>query len=185
MLKSAVSCPRALAPELLQRVAAGQGPDSVAQQMGRTPQTIRGWIAAVRIEPPAPPPQPTMAQRALAWRNRLVAALLSPRESRYAARASAELLKLYWIVLAGNRALPRREIYRRVVMARTGADADDAEAVLLRAEHSFARWPTVRELTFSDVVHYLVVTEYLALDGAIGTRTHMGGLVAGWIPQSL
>ena len=51
-------------------------------------------------------------------------------------------------------------------MARTGSDLNEAEAVLSWAEQSFASWPTERALTFSDVVHYMAVSEYLVDTGA-------------------
>jgi len=129
--------------------------------------------------------RPTLLQRAKALQNELVSSLLSWRESRYAAQTSRDLLKLYWIVAASHSGLSRREIYRKVVMARTGADAEAAEAVLRGAEHSFASWPTDRALTFSDVVHYLAVSEYLTFDTRVGTRIDMGQLVAARIPPDL
>jgi hypothetical protein len=132
-----------------------------------------------------PSQRPTLLQRAKALQNELVSSLLSWRESRYAAQTSRDLLKLYWIVAASHSGLSRREIYKKVVMARTGADDEAAETVLMRAEQSFATWPTDRALTFSDVVHYMAVSEYLTFDTRIGTRIDMGQLIAARIPPEL
>lgn len=113
----------------------------------------------------------------------LVASLLvSWREAQYAAQVSRDMLKLYQIVSASHPGLPRRAIYKRVVMARTGSDLNEAEAVLSWAEQSFATWPTERALT---VVHYMAVSEYLVVNDRMATRINMGRLVAGRIPKDL
>jgi len=117
--------------------------------------------------------------------TQLTALPLSWREARYAAKTSDALLRQYWIVAAIHGGSPPREIYRRVVMARAGCDADEAGAVLRRAEQSFASWPTERELTFCDVVHYIAVSEYLAARERISTRIDMGRVIASRIPEDL
>ena len=117
--------------------------------------------------------QPALHERAMAFGRELVASLLvSWREAQYAAQVSRDMLKLYQIVSASHPRLPRRVIYKRVVMARTGSDLNKAEAVLSWAEQSFASWPTERALTFSDVVHYMAVSEYLAVDDRMATDQH-------------
>jgi hypothetical protein len=126
----------------------------------------------------------TWLQRVKELGNGLVPSLPSWRERRYATRISQELLSLYRIVAARHAGLPRREIYRKVVMARTG-DPDEARTILSWAKQSFASWPSERELTFIDVVHYLAVSEYLATSGRISTRVNMGRLIAGLIPEDL
>jgi len=125
-------------------------------------------------------------ERAMAFGRELVASLfVSWREAQYAAQVSRDMLKLYQIVSASHPGLPRRAIYKRVVMARTGFDLNEAEAILSWSEQSFASWPTERALTFSDVVHYMAVSEYLAVDDRMATRINMGRLVAGRIPEDL
>jgi hypothetical protein len=126
-----------------------------------------------------------LRQRAAAFGNELAASFVSRRESRYVAETVRELMRLHWIVTATHPGLPRRVIYRKVVMARTGADEYDADMIVRRAEQSFASWPKARELTFADVVHYLAVSEYLTTDEHIGTRINMGRLVAGRVPPDL
>ena len=185
MDKSALSFSGEFGQQVLERVAAGQSPEDMAKHFGRTPQTIRRWLTSAGEKASARAPAPDLLQRASVLGNELVASLFSWREARYAAQVSRELLKLYWIVMASHPGLERRETYQKVVMARTGADMDDAAAVLMRAEQSFAHWPTERDLTFRDVVHYLAVSEYLAVDDRMATRIDMGRLVAGRIPQDL
>ena len=58
--------------------------------------------------------------------------------------------------------------------------------MLTRAEQSFAAWPSQRDLTFADVVHYLAVEEFFASHGeAHWTQAHMGRMVAARIPNGL
>lgn len=171
--------------QVLQRVADGQRPEQVARQLGRTPATIRHCLSVMGESAPTPSQRMSFAQRATAWRNELAASLVSPRESRYVAEIIRELLKLHWIVSASHPGLPRRDIYRKIVMARTGGDEEEANSLLRRAEQSFATWPKERELTFADVVHYLAVSEYLANDDRMATRINMGRIIAGRVPADL
>ena len=188
MAKSALSFSTEVGRQILDRVQAGQSAEDMAKQLGRTPETIRAWLriaTAAGQKPAALLQQPALRERAVAFGSELVASLFSWREAQYAAQVSREMLKLYQIVSASLPGLPRRAIYKKVVMARTGSDLDEAEAVLRRAEQSFASWPTERALTFSDVVHYMAVSEYLAIDDRMATRINMGRLVAGRIPPNL
>jgi transposase-like protein len=171
--------------QILQRVADGQKPEDVARQLGRTPATVRHCLSLIGDSAPDQSERLSLSQRAAAWRNELVASLVSPSESRYVAHITRELLKLHWVVSACHPGLPRRNIYRKIVMAHTGCDDYEADLLLRRAEQSFATWPTERELTFADVVHYLAVSEYLTDDDKIATRINMGRLIAGRIPADL
>lgn len=185
MERNALSFSPDFGQQILQRVADGHRPEEVARQLGRTPATIRHCLSEIEERAPAPAERLSLAQRATAWRNELLASLQSRRESRYVAEVTRELLKLHWIVSASHPGLRRREIYRKVVMARTGAGEDEANMLLRRAEQSFATWPRERELTFADVVHYLAVSEYLTSDERLATRIDMGRLIAGRIPPDL
>jgi hypothetical protein len=171
--------------QILQRIADGQRPEDVARQLGRTPATIGHCLSVMKESAPSPAQRLSLGQRATAWRNELAASLVSPRESRHVAATVRELLKLHWIVSASHPGLPRRTIYQKVVMARTGGDEDDAREILRKAEQSFATWPKERELTFADVVHYMAVSEYLTADDRIATRINMGRLIAGRVPSDL
>ena len=185
MERSALSFSPEFSQQILQRVADGHRPEEVARQLGRTPATIRHCLSEIGEDSPALSGRMSLSQRATAWRNALFASLVSRRESRYVTEITRELLKLHWIVCTTHPKLPRREIYRRVVMARTGCGVEEANGVLRRAEQSFARWPIERELTFADVVHYMAVSEYLESHDRIATRIDMGRLIADRIPMDL
>ncbi len=107
-------------------------------------------------------------------------------EGRHAARTSRELLALYRTVSADHPELANRDLYKLVVMARNSCDATTANEVLECAEESFAAWPSRRDLTLCDVVHYLAVNEFLALhDGKHWIHSDTSHLVASRIPHSL
>ena len=73
-------------------------------------------------------------------------------ERRHAARASGELLALYRAASAIHPEFANRELYKLVVMTRTGCDATAASVILNCAQDSFAEWPVRRDLTLCDVV---------------------------------
>lgn len=124
-------------------------------------------------------------KRAVAAARDRVIAYFGWCERRYASQASRDLLEIHRIVSAGHPGIPRRELYTTIVMVRIGTGREEAEAILERAEESFATWPANRPLTFRDVVHYLAVTEYLRLKGEVATRTDMGQLIAERIAHDL
>lgn len=119
-------------------------------------------------------------------RNLLASNFLAWREGRHAARTSRQLLKLYRSVGASHPELRGRDLYRQVVMARNGCDTDAADRILDNAERSFADWPTPRDLTLCDVVHYLSMSEFLAMhDGEHWMHVDIGRVVAASIPRDL
>jgi hypothetical protein len=115
----------------------------------------------------------------------LIAAVISFRETAHALRTSRAFMQHYRSVSAAQPGLARRDLYRRIVMAHSGTSEQDADAMLVRAEQSFATWPRPRALTFVDVVRYAAVSEYLARRPGFGTRVNMGLLVAGRISPDL
>jgi hypothetical protein len=70
------------------------------------------------------------------------------------------MLALYEVTAAKHPWLSGRELYRKVVVLRTGSAGREADAVLDHAEQSYAIWPVSRPLRFRDVVHYLAVFEF-------------------------
>jgi hypothetical protein len=111
---------------------------------------------------------------------------LARRERRHAARASDELLALYRTISADHPEMAERERFNLVVMIRTGCDSMAADAILECAEESFAEWPTRRELTLCDVVHYLSVTEFLsAHEGDGGIHSNIALVVTSRVPHDL
>jgi YHS domain-containing protein len=98
------------------------------------------------------------------WLLGLIASMvIALREGRYAARTSRELLTLFRAVSIKHPELAGRELYRLLVIARTGCDIAAADVTLECAEMSFATWPVRRELTLCDVVRYLTVSEFVSL----------------------
>jgi len=111
--------------------------------------------------------------------------LAALRENQHLKRTCRECLQLYR-GLGEHPNATARERYALVIERRTGVDANGADAILQRAEESFATWPNERPLTFRDVVHYLAVTECLSDDKSqIGVRADVTMLVAKMIPANL
>jgi YHS domain-containing protein len=108
------------------------------------------------------------------------------REKREAYRLSDDLLQLHRDMSAMNPGLRGRELYREVVLAYTGVSSQQANAFLDQAEESFASWPVSRPLNFADVVHYLVVSDLLAVSATSPwLRASVGRIVSKRIPSNL
>jgi hypothetical protein len=108
------------------------------------------------------------------------------RERRFARRVSRELLKLYRTVAAGHPGLKGRDLYRKIVALRLHGDPASAEALIDQAEESFAAWPVARAVKFCDVVHFIVVSEFLASRGSSPwIHVNIGSEVASQIPHDL
>jgi len=112
--------------------------------------------------------------------------VLARAERRYAKDASAKLLELYRQERRERPELNRRALYLSIVARRLGPQAARAGEVVRRAEESFTDWPADRELTFRDVVHYLIFDEYTRRGTAReGTKTNMRVAVARVIPNDI
>ena len=110
---------------------------------------------------------------------------VSHSERRYAKRASAELLDLYWQQRRQRRQMARA-LYQSIVAQRLGPQAGRAAELVRRAEESFTDWPVERELKFRRVVHYFIFDEYSRLGNSRArTKTNMGLIVARVIPEEL
>ncbi len=108
------------------------------------------------------------------------------REKREAYRLSDDLLQLHRDMSAMNPQLSGRALYREVVLAYTGVSGPQADAFLDKAEESFASWPVTRPLSFADVVHYLVVSDLLALSATSPwLRASVGRIISKRIPPNL
>ena len=95
----------------------------------------------------------------------LLTSLRVLRERWFAFKSCRELLQIYRTVAVRCPHLSRIETYKEVVAARTGGDQATVSKILERAEESFASWPASRPLNLRDVIHYLVVSEFLATHG--------------------
>jgi hypothetical protein len=115
-----------------------------------------------------------------------VESLFLGAEARFATRVSDDLLALHRAVVTRHPGLRGRDLYRKIVIARTQTDPASAEVLLDQAEESFAAWPAERPLRFSDVVHAIAISEFLAShDGASWIRANMGRVIQARIPRDL
>jgi hypothetical protein len=85
------------------------------------------------------------------------------RERRYVSRRCHELLALSQTLRQSDPQMTGIGLYRRIVQATLGGDAEKVEQVLRQAEENFATWPVTRALSLRDVVHHLAVVEYFRL----------------------
>ncbi|HZF16100.1 MAG TPA: hypothetical protein VE046_09185 [Steroidobacteraceae bacterium] len=107
-------------------------------------------------------------------------------EARFARHAGRGVLKVYWQVRASCPELTGHALYAQVVAKRSGIAPEAARAIVLKAEQSFAEWPKERELSFRDVVAYLVFAEFVrAHPERKGVQADMRRVVAKIIPGNL
>jgi len=112
--------------------------------------------------------------------------ILEWRERRYVAQASKQMLFLYRTIADLHPAWTPRQHYQLLVLRRTGCDPTTANQILDAAQESFAQWPSNRELTLCDVVHYLAVTEFLATHPTDrGMHSSLSLVVASRVPAEL
>jgi len=116
----------------------------------------------------------------LPWAARVVA------EKWYTWRTSREMLKWYQRVSGEEPQLSGAALYQEVIVRRSGLDVAAARGVLQRARQGLCEWPGPRKLRFRDVVHYVVMNEYMRSHLTdLGTYTDMRRVVASIIPYHL
>jgi hypothetical protein len=120
-------------------------------------------------------------------RQRLVYGARIVAEMWYAWRTSHEMLRWYQQVSVEEPQLTGGLLYGEVIARRSGLDIEAASGLLQRARESFCEWPSQRKLRYRDVVHYVVVDEYMRshLAGFRGTYTNMRRVVVSVIPYHL
>lgn len=119
-------------------------------------------------------------------RLRLPRAAWIVAEKWYAWRTTHEMLGWYQRVRGEVPQLTGRALYQQIIVRRSGLDDEAARGVLRRAYQRFCEWPFERKLRFRDVVHYVVIDEYLRSHLAnLGTHTDMGKVVVRLIPHNL
>ena len=132
-------------------------------------------LAHAALNPALRPAQPHFFNFFAAWRER-----------RFAAEYCRLLMSVHQKVAASHADLAGLELYRLVVAAHIGCDPSLTDALLHRAQESYAMWPVPRELTFRDVVHYLAVSGYWALhDGQRWICSDVRRVVEASIPRHL
>ena len=108
------------------------------------------------------------------------------RERLYAERESAVMLEWYERVRAADAQLSGKKLYEKIVADRRGCDPREAREIVRHAEDSYALWPDDRDLTFRDVVHYVIVHDLLAAHpDSLGTRANTEHAVKNSIPGEL
>ena len=108
-------------------------------------------------------------------------------EMWYAWRTSCEMLSWHRRVSVEEPQLTGGLLYKEVIVRRSGLDIEAASGVLRRVRQSFCEWPSPRKVRYRDVVHYVVVDEYMRsqLTDFRGTYTNMRRVVASVIPYHL
>ena len=115
------------------------------------------------------------ARRLLAF---ITAPLKRRAERRFATRVLAESLAALKAVRATQADLQGDALYQAVVASRTKFDAAQARAVVRRAHESLEGWGNYRDAKFIDVVHYMIVSEYLRQNaGEDGMIIDIGALL--------
>jgi hypothetical protein len=106
------------------------------------------------------------------------------RELRSAKKAGRQELTRYQRLRAARPELTGRALYEAFVRERNTLGASAAQALLQRAEASFAAWPADHDLIFRNVVQYLVISEYLmSHPERHSTATNMARIIADVIPR--
>ena len=116
----------------------------------------------------------------------VAAIFLAWRERRFAAVICRELLRRHAETVRRNPGLLGLPLYRRIVADRHGGSLPLADAILDRASQSFAQWPSCRTVNYRDVVHYLVVLEFIAANkGARWIHADLKQFIGDAIPRCL
>ena len=107
-------------------------------------------------------------------------------ERALARRTSREALTLYREIAAELPELTGTLRYQQIIARHTGADDVGARRFVERAEREFARWPVDRPVRFRDIVQFLIVQRWLAIDpNAQGFLSRFTDIVAKEIPEEL
>jgi hypothetical protein len=128
----------------------------------------------------------TQLSLALNWLENALSDLLRiGRERRFTIKTGVAMLKLLRQFEGCTPEMSRREIYVKVVIAHVGCSQAEATVLLKSATSSYATWPTQRELTFCDVVHYISFSEFAKIDNQQNwTQSDLTPVVASIIPKN-
>ncbi len=108
------------------------------------------------------------------------------RERALARRTSRESLRIYLELSTSRPELTAMLRYREMIALQSGVDADTARRFVERAEREFADWPVERVATLRDVVQFLVLERWRAVEpGAQGFHSRLADVVAREIPDGL
>jgi hypothetical protein len=102
------------------------------------------------------PESPTQRLRAL-----LADKVKRIEERLFAGRVCSESLAAFHAIRKLQPQLAGDDLYEAVVARRVKLDAAGAHSIVRRTHASLEDWASDRDLTFRDVVKYMIVTEYL------------------------
>ncbi len=112
--------------------------------------------------------------------------LVAWQERRFARRGSLEVLDVYRREHAAHPELSGKHLYAAVVATYMGTDRETASTIVRQAGESFADWPNWRDMTFRDVVDFVVISDYLRSNpGRSGPDANMRRVIAKVIPGEL
>lgn len=122
----------------------------------------------------------------LHWLENKMSDLLRPsRERRFTLKTSVAMLKLLRQFERCSPEMSRSELYVNVVSAHVGCSQGEAKVLLNRAASSYATWPTQRELTFCDVVHYVSFSEFVKINNHQNwMQSDLAPVVASIVPKN-
>lgn len=108
------------------------------------------------------------------------------RDRAYAESQCRSLLAIYEHFRREHPELGSDPLYARVVEYSIGCDSTVARSIVLEADRSFAQWPTERDVTFRDVVVFLLLNQLLPADSkTLGVQANVTAIVAKAIPLRL
>ena len=111
---------------------------------------------------------------------------LAVKERQFAKRLVKRLLKSHSAVSAEKPGLSRKAHYREVLLHTKQVDPSCVDQILQQAEDSVDEWtaPARDGLRFRELVHFFVVSQYLA-SGNVGTVVSFRKIVDALIPADL
>ena len=153
-----------------------------------SPAAFEGHSTFERIEVAArlATQSPTRGNTTRGVLTALASVLLAWRERRFTRGVCRDMLRLHAATTSRYPGLLGPELYHRIVAARNNGSQRVADAILERAGQSFAEWPTSRPLNFRDVVHYVAVLEFVAVNkSAHWIHADLKRVVSEAIPHAL
>ena len=112
--------------------------------------------------------------------------LRAMKEKRFAKQAVKRLLKTRLATKAENPDLSARALYKEVLLRTRQVDESRADQILRQAEENMDEWtaPGRNELGFREVVHYFILSQYLAA-GHRGTVVSLRKIVDVMVPADI
>jgi hypothetical protein len=108
------------------------------------------------------------------------------RDAAYAKSQCKLLLAIYDHLRSEHPQLRNDELYARIVEYGLDCDSATARSIVLDADRRFAQWPTERDVTFRDVVAFLLLNQLLpAQCKTLGVQANVTAIVATAIPLRL